>query len=76
MQMYDRIVLYNPGIYITHSAAEVVELLLEQQTRDRGREKLGDTGSWAVRAMRCAEGVIHIPVFVFVCVCVWGWGGN
>ena len=43
-----------------NSAAEVIELLLEEEARDRGREELGDAGSGGVgaagdrrRAMTC-----------------------
>ena len=44
-------------------AIEVVELLLEEETRDRGREELSNTSSRRVRAVSCAERVVHVPVF-------------
>ena len=42
--------------------AEVVELLLHEETGHRRREVLGDAGGAGVRAMRRAERVVHVEV--------------
>jgi hypothetical protein len=50
--IYWRICMY----YIKYRAAEVVELLLQQEARNRGREELRHTGGGRVRAVRCGGG--------------------
>ena len=48
---------------VGNGAIEVVELLLEEETRDRGLEELSNSCSRRVCAVGCAEGVVDVPVF-------------
>jgi len=43
---------------------EVVELLLEEETRNRGLQELADTLGGAVGAVSSAEGIIHVEIGV------------
>jgi hypothetical protein len=44
------------------AGAEVLELLLHQEARNRRMQILGDAGGGRVRTMRRTEGVVHVQI--------------
>ena len=44
---------------------EILQFLFHQQAHGRFRDKLGDAGGAGVRAMRGAEGIVHIKIAEF-----------